>query len=80
MTVIRLPCALLWLCAPQAAFEYMKGLQRSDVEAMLLEAQLAGLTDVIMLGVESLQDQSAASGKHLHEKFKSTGKFMMGCE
>lgn len=58
----------------------MKGLQRSDVEAMLLEAQLAGLTDVIMLGVESLQDQSAASGKHLHEKFKSTGKFMMGCE
>lgn len=58
-----------------AAFEYIRGLTRQKVEAMLKEAQLVGLVDVIMTGVELLAGQAAASGTALNDKFQQSGKF-----
>lgn len=44
---------------------------------MLLEAQLGGLTDVIMAGIEGLAEQAAPSGAALNDQFKKTAKFQM---
>ena len=41
---------------------------------MLLEAQLAGLTDIIMAGVEGLAGQAAPSGSALNDKFQKSGE------
>jgi hypothetical protein len=44
---------------------------------MLGEAQMSGLTDIIMKGIEGLAGQAAPSGSALNDKFQKTGKFMM---
>ena len=62
----------------QAAFEYMRGLTRDRVTALLEEARLGGLADVLMDGLEKLHAQSAPSGSALNEKFQQSGKFTMG--
>ena len=64
----------------QAAFDSMKNLTYEEVRARLGEAELGGLTDVIMAGVKGLADQAAPSGSALNDKFKKTGKFMMACK
>lgn len=61
------------------AFEYMKSRDREQVAGMLEEAQLSGLTDIIMDGISGLQGQAAPSGAALNNKFQKTGKFTMGC-
>ena len=48
-----------------------------QVQEMLGEAQMSGLTDIIMKGIEGLAGQAAPSGSALNDKFQKTGKFMM---
>ena len=60
-----------------ASFEYMRTLSRERVRELLLNAQLAGLTDVVMSGIDRLSGQAAASGAALNDKFQATGKFEM---
>ena len=40
---------------------------------MLGEAQLSGLTNIIMAGIEGLAGQAAPSGSALNDKFQKTG-------
>ena len=62
----------------EAAFEYMRSLTRDKASMLLESAGLGGLLDVLMKGVEKLDQQSASSGRALNEKFQQTGKFTMG--
>lgn len=83
ITRIELPNVVMSaLCMPrdgeQEAFEYMSSLTRGDVARLLGKAQLGGLTDVIMQGLEQLEGQAASSASALNAKFQQTGKFMMG--
>ncbi|KAL1498967.1 hypothetical protein AB1Y20_013487 [Prymnesium parvum] len=61
-----------------AAFNYIRGLSRNDVEAMLNQANLGGLTHVIFEGIQKLQKQAASTAFVLNNtKFKSEGRFEM---
>ena len=60
-----------------AAFEYMKSRDYEQVQEMLEEAQMSGLTSIIMTGIEGLAGQAAPSGSALNDKFQKTGKFTM---
>mmetsp|Transcript_34214 Transcript_34214/g.89391 ORF Transcript_34214/g.89391 Transcript_34214/m.89391 type:complete len:1055 (+) Transcript_34214:149-3313(+) len=61
-----------------AAFTYVKGLPREEVERMLNDANLGGLTDVIFEGIEKLQHQAASTAFVLNNtKFKQEGRFEM---
>ena len=60
------------------AFDYMRGLDRTTVEHLLGEAQLSGLVEHVMGGLNALEKQAAPSGGALNEKFQETGKFTMG--
>eukprot|EP00966_Prymnesium_polylepis_P029760 690932-Prymnesium_polylepis.1 len=44
-----------------AAFEYTRGLSRETVAKLLDDANLGGLTDVIVGGIEVLQHQAAST-------------------
>ena len=62
----------------EAAFEYMRSLTRDKASMLLEGAGLGGLLDVLMKGIDKLEQQCAASGPALNEKFQQTGKFTMG--
>ena len=61
------------------AFNYVRKLKRVDIEKLLSEAQLAGLNDVLVDGIEALSKQRVASAAVLNDKFQATGKFQMSC-
>ena len=62
----------------EAAFEYMRSLTRDKASMLLEGAGLGGLLDVLMKGIDKLEQQCASSGPALNEKFQQTGKFTMG--
>lgn len=70
---LKLPVRL----GQQATFDYALLLTRDKVDEMLKEAELMGVGDMLMTGLDALHFQSAASGTHLNDKFQVTGKFMM---
>jgi hypothetical protein len=58
-------------------FDYVRKLKRKDLESLLQDAQLSGLTEVLMAGVEQLSRQQVASSAQLNDKFQASGKFEM---
>ena len=59
-----------------AAFTYIKALSRGQVETLLTAANLGGLTEVLMTGIEELGKQAASTAFVLNNtKFKSEGRF-----
>ena len=62
----------------QQAFDYMKGLGREEVSALLSKRELAGLTDTVMAGLDTIRGQYASSGAALAEEYKTSAKFQMG--
>eukprot|EP00326_Haptolina_ericina_P037582 CAMPEP_0181244632 /NCGR_PEP_ID=MMETSP1096-20121128/42969_1 /TAXON_ID=156174 ORGANISM="Chrysochromulina ericina, Strain CCMP281" /NCGR_SAMPLE_ID=MMETSP1096 /ASSEMBLY_ACC=CAM_ASM_000453 /LENGTH=823 /DNA_ID=CAMNT_0023341205 /DNA_START=27 /DNA_END=2496 /DNA_ORIENTATION=- len=63
---------------PPDQFSYVKALTRDEVERMLNEANLGGLTDVVVNGIEDLGKQAASTAFVLNNtKFKQEGRFEM---
>ena len=58
-------------------FEYVRKLKREQVEELLKAADLGGLTQLLMDGIEQLSAQPAASSAQLNDKFQASGKFQM---
>jgi len=61
----------------QPAFEYIKKLKRSEVETLLNDANLGGLADMLMAGIDALSKQKVSSSAALNDKFQASGKFQM---
>jgi len=62
----------------QEAFQYVRSLDRIKMAVLLDEAQLSGLLEPLMAGVDFLKGQAAASGRDLDKQFEQTAKFKMG--
>ena len=56
---------------------YVRKLSRDDVHNLLSDANLSGLTDCLMSGIEDLRAVRAASSQELNDKFATSGKFQM---
>ena len=60
-----------------SAFDYVKKLKPHEVEGLLMDANLGGLTDVLVRGIEQLKTQRVGSAAVLNDKFSSSAKFQM---
>ena len=58
----------------QSAFEYVRSMDKSDVEAVIFDLNLhASLVHIIQHGVEQLREQETGSAQQLSDKFKNDG-------
>ena len=58
-------------------FQYVRGLDYAQINALLDAANLGGLADFLYEGVLSLSEQSASTAAQLNDKFSTTAKFQM---
>ena len=58
-------------------FDYVRRLKSHEVEALLSDASLSGLSDALKQGIADLQKQKSSSGAALNDKFQTSGKFQM---
>ena len=58
-------------------FAYVKTLKKDDVERLLLDAGIGGLTDFMMESIATLSAQQTGTAESLNDKFSTTAKFQM---
>ena len=63
--------------AESSAFDYVKKLRPHEVQELMMKADLGGLSDVLIHGIEELRSQRVGSASALNDKFSSSAKFQM---